>query len=76
LAYDATALAAVVAASDRSFPADLLTDPSGFVGRAGIFRLRDDGTTQHGLAVLEIDNGTARVVEPAPSSFLVALLGQ
>ena len=76
LAYDATALAAVVAASDRRFPADLLTDPSGFVGRAGIFRLRDDGTTQHGLAVLEIDNGTARVVEPAPSSFLVALLGQ
>jgi ABC-type branched-subunit amino acid transport system substrate-binding protein len=76
LAYDATALAAVVAASDRRFPADLLTDPSGFVGRAGIFRLRDDGTTEHGLAVLEIDNGSARVVEPAPTSFLVALLGQ
>jgi branched-chain amino acid transport system substrate-binding protein len=76
LAYDATALAAVVAASDRSFPRDLLIDPSGFVGRAGIFRLRGDGTTEHGLAVLEIDNGTARVVEPAPSSFLVALLGQ
>ncbi len=76
LAYDATALAAVVAASDRSFPGDLLTDPSGFVGRAGIFRLRSDGTTQHGLAVLEIDNGTARVIDPAPSSFLVAFLGQ
>lgn len=76
LAYDATALAAVVAASDRSFPRELLTDPSGFVGRAGIFRLRGDGTTQHDLAVLEIDNGTARVVEPAPSSFLVAFLGQ
>lgn len=76
LAYDATALAAVVAASDRSFSSDLLTDASGFVGRAGIFRLRNDGTTEHGLAVLEIDNGTARVVEPAPSSFLVATLGQ
>lgn len=76
LAYDATALAAVVSASDRSFPAGLLTDASGFVGRAGIFRLRGDGTTQHGLAVLEIDNGTTRVIEPAPSSFLVAILGQ
>jgi ABC-type branched-subunit amino acid transport system substrate-binding protein len=76
LAYDATALAAVVAASDRRFPSEMLTDPSGFVGRAGIFRLRSDGTTEHGLAVLEIDNGTARVVEPAPTSFLVALLGQ
>lgn len=76
LAYDATALAAVVAASDRDFPENLLTDGSGFVGRAGIFRLRGDGTTEHGLAVLEIDNGTARVVEPAPSSFLIASLGQ
>lgn len=76
LAYDATALAAVVAASDRAFPAELLTDPSGFVGRAGIFRLRADGTTQHGLAVLEIDNGTARVVEPAPSSFVGAFATQ
>jgi len=74
LAYDATALAAVVAATDRSFPTQRLTDPSGFVGRAGIFRLRDDGTTQHGLAVVEIDNGTARVVDPAPRSFLVAFL--
>ncbi len=76
LAYDATALAAVVAAADRRFPGEMLTDPSGFVGRAGIFRLRGDGITEHGLAVLEIDDGTARVVEPAPSSFLIALLGQ
>jgi len=74
LAYDATALAAVVAATDRSFPTARLTDSSGFVGRAGIFRLRDDGTTQHGLAIVEIDNGTARVVDPAPRSFLVAFL--
>ena len=74
LAYDATALAAVVAATDRSFPTARLVDSSGFVGRAGIFRLRADGTTQHGLAIVEIDNGTARVVDPSPSSFLVAFL--
>jgi ABC-type branched-subunit amino acid transport system substrate-binding protein len=76
LAYDATALAAVVATIDRGFPTTRLTDSSGFVGRAGIFRLRSDGTTQHGLAIVEIDNGTARVIDPAPSSFLVAFLGQ
>lgn len=74
LAYDATALAAVVGNTDRSFPTARLTDSSGFVGRAGIFRLRSDGTTQHGLAIVEIDNGTARVVDPAPRSFLVAFL--
>ncbi len=76
LAYDATALAAVVAASDRTFPRDVLVDPSGFIGRAGIFRLRPDGTTDHGLAVLEIDNGTAIVVEPAPDTFLRSPLTQ
>lgn len=76
LAYDATALAAVVAASDRQFPRELLIDPSGFIGRAGIFRLRDDGTTNHGLAILEIDNGTAIVVQPAPDSFVGADLTQ
>ncbi len=75
LAYDATALAAVVANTDRSFPTARLVDSSGFVGRAGIFRLRGDGTTEHGLAIVEIDNGTARVIEPAPDSFLVAFLG-
>lgn len=74
LAYDATALAAVVAASDRKFPREVLIDASGFIGRAGIFRLRDDGTTDHGLAVLEIDNGTAIVVQPAPETFLLSLL--
>ncbi len=76
LAYDATALAAVVAASDRSFPREVLVDASGFIGRAGIFRLREDGTTDHGLAVLEIDNGTAIVVQPAPDTFLLSQLSQ
>lgn len=69
LAYDATALAAVVARSDRTFPAEQLTDPAGFVGRAGIFRLRPDGLGEHGLAILEVDAGSAIVREDAPTGF-------
>ena len=44
------------------------------VGVIAINRTRDDGTTDHGLAVLEIDNGTAIVVQPAPETFLLSLL--
>jgi branched-chain amino acid transport system substrate-binding protein len=73
LAYDATALAAVL---DRSrgddFSAQSLTNPSGFAGVDGIFRLMPDGTNQRGLAVLEVDQGGPKVVSPAPVSFAAA----
>ncbi|MCB1970524.1 MAG: penicillin-binding protein activator [Geminicoccaceae bacterium] len=69
LAYDATALAAVVARTDRTFSADYLTDPAGFIGRAGIFRLDPDGLAEHGLAVLQVNQGTTTVLEDAPRSF-------
>jgi branched-chain amino acid transport system substrate-binding protein len=70
LAYDAAALAALLAQSDASFPRDLLTDPQGFVGSLGIFRLRQDGTAQHGLAILEARPEGLFVIEPAPQSFV------
>lgn len=77
LAYDATALAALLASSDRTFPTDLLTDPQGFAGHSGIFRLRPDGTTEHGLAVLEVqDGGGLAVIDPAPQSFTGGFVGQ
>ena len=46
-----------------------LTQPSGFVGVNGIFRLLPDGSNERGLAVAEIRNGQAVVVDPAPRSF-------
>ena len=56
LAYDAAALAAVLARSGGPAPFDplALTNPSGFAGVDGIFRLRPDGLVQRGLAVLEM----------------------
>ena len=71
LAYDATSLAAGLASrfgADR-FSASVLTNPNGFIGIDGVFRFLQNGTSQRGLAVWQIDAGQARVVDPAPKSF-------
>ncbi len=71
LAYDATALAAVLAhgAEGPHFSAAALTNPSGFAGIDGIFRLRADGLVQRGLAVLEVRRDGNAVIDPAPETF-------
>jgi ABC-type branched-subunit amino acid transport system substrate-binding protein len=71
LAYDATALAVVVARDlgDRSFAPDSLINAQGFAGATGLFRLRADGLADHGLAVLEVRGGTTRTLDPAPTAF-------
>lgn len=70
LAYDATALAALLAQAEPRFTQPQITDPQGFAGGVGIFRLRPDGLAEHGLAVVEAQSGgTVRVVDPAPQAF-------
>jgi ABC-type branched-subunit amino acid transport system substrate-binding protein len=72
LAYDATALAVVVARDlgDRSFAEETLINAQGFAGATGLFRLRADGLAEHGLAVLEVRGGTTRTLDPAPTTFV------
>ncbi len=69
LAYDVTALAAVLARSERRFDDTALTAPAGFAGRLGIFRLMPSGITEHGLAVVEVGAGSSRLLDPAPAAF-------
>lgn len=69
LAYDVTALAAVLARSERRFDDAALTSPAGFAGRLGIFRLLPNGLAEHGLAVVELAGGTTRLLDPAPNAF-------
>lgn len=71
LAYDSTALSAVLARSAETAPyaRDRLTHPRGFAGIDGVFRFRGDGLSERGLAVMEIQAGRARVVDPAPTAF-------
>jgi len=71
LAYDATALAAVLARAEGGarFDIEALTDPSGFFGRDGIFRFRPDGQVERGLAVLQVGRQGFAVVDKAPETF-------
>jgi branched-chain amino acid transport system substrate-binding protein len=78
LAYDATALAVIVARDlhDPKFQTATLTNPQGFTGATGIFRLRPDGLAEHGLAILEVSHGTTRMIDPPPTSFTGQLAGR
>lgn len=71
LAYDATALAAVLAQGGEvpRFDAASLGNPSGFAGVDGIFRFGADGVAERGLAVIEITRNGPRVLDDAPESF-------
>jgi len=71
LAYDAVSLVAalVKTQAEGRFSVETLTNPSGFVGVDGIFRFRRDGTSERGLAVMEIRDGTTRAISAAPRAF-------
>jgi branched-chain amino acid transport system substrate-binding protein len=71
LAYDAVALVAALVKTQgqQRFAADVLTNPSGFTGIDGVFRFRNDGSNQRGLAVMKVTTAGPQVVAPAPRSF-------
>jgi branched-chain amino acid transport system substrate-binding protein len=71
LAYDATALVAALVKTQgaQRFSPEVLTNPSGFAGIDGIFRFRQDGTNERGLAVLRVTPNGGQVISPAPKSF-------
>jgi len=79
LAYDATALAALLArrggTTDAAtngaavYSTERLTQPNGFVGTDGVFRLKRDGTVQRLYAVMEMQRKALKVIDPAPESF-------
>ncbi|MBF0306652.1 MAG: penicillin-binding protein activator [Alphaproteobacteria bacterium] len=71
LAYDATALAAVISRDAGDFGMARLTDPRGFGGVSGIFRLNPDGGSDRGLEVVELTPEGLRIVAPAPATFEV-----
>ena len=75
LAYDATALSAILAQRGQQsqgrpqFDKNYLLNPNGFFGIDGIFRFRSDGTAERGLAVLEFNRGRIKVIDEAPKTF-------
>ncbi len=74
IAYDAVSLAVSLSPNPpgQRYTTAQLTRPSGFTGIDGLFRLLYDGTSERGLAILEVREGGPRVIDPAPSSFATA----
>jgi len=71
LAYDAVLMAAALAAgpSGADFSTAALTDPDGYYGVDGLFRLNEDGGVDRGLAILEVTSTGPQIREPPPQSF-------
>ena len=71
LAYDATSLAIILSggAAGSRFTNQTITNPEGFQGVNGLFRFRQNGRIQRGLAILSVGPGGNTVVAPAPSRF-------
>jgi branched-chain amino acid transport system substrate-binding protein len=71
LAYDAVALVALLSGGEpyHRFTQSALMDPNGFSGVDGIFRFNADGTSERGLAVLEVQPDGFHVVSPSPKTF-------
>lgn len=70
LAFDGVAAVGAIAAEGRGgLGARSLTRRQGFAGTGGAFRLRADGTSERALAVAEVRDGRAVIVDPAPGGF-------
>jgi branched-chain amino acid transport system substrate-binding protein len=71
LAYDAVALVAALVKTQgvQRFNEQILTNPSGFAGIDGLFRFRNDGTSQRGLAVMKVTPNGGQVISPPPRVF-------
>lgn len=75
LAYDATALAALLSKTPgaEDFSQEAISNAEGFTGADGLMRFTPDGTVERGLAILRVEKGGFSVVNPALSSFQAAL---
>lgn len=71
LAYDAVSLVALLSQGTpyHRFTQRALMDANGFEGISGIFRFNRDGTSERGLAVLEMTHNGPVVISPAPTTF-------
>lgn len=74
LAYDGIAAVGALASAGRrdALSREALTQPAGFQGVNGVFRLMPDGTNERSLAVATIEDRKVSVISPAPPDFGVA----
>lgn len=72
LAYDAVTLASALTQNfgTQRFNEATLSNTNGFSGQDGVFRFRQDGRNDRGLAVFEIRGGATRAIAAAPTTFV------
>lgn len=78
LVYDAITLVVALAqqaapGAPPDFNSPILTNPNGFAGTTGVFRLNADGTVDRSLAVIEVQPGGGYVKDNAQGSFAAAI---
>ena len=71
LGHDAVTLTVELVRRNRekAFRANIIENANGFVGVNGIFRFRNQGTAERGLAIYRVTNGLGQLLVPAPSTF-------
>lgn len=72
LGYDAVTLVSALTQNfgTQRFAEATLTNSNGFSGQDGVFRFRQNGLNDRGLAVYEIRSGSARALAAAPGTFV------
>lgn len=69
LAFDATALVALLRADNRRLNLANLTDSRGYLGVLGSYRLNPDGTVERLLAIKQLTADGVVTIQPAASNF-------
>lgn len=68
-AYDGVALAAALSTQSRGDLTPAITDPGGYSGISGVFRLFPNGYNQHSLDIMQVTSAGDKVVDAAPKKF-------
>ncbi len=68
-AYEAIALANTIAKNPNYAMEDIITNPHGYAGINGAFRLFKNGTNQHSLDIVEVVSSGERIIDYAPKKF-------
>ena len=69
LAYDAIALASALAKNKSSDMTGVITNPDGYIGINGVFRLFKNGSNEHSLDIIEIRTDKDMIIDIASRKF-------
>jgi len=68
VAFDAAAIAQLLASGGGDYTLQSLTNPAGFSGTDGVLQLQPNGQVQRGLAVFQVAPGGPVITSPAPTT--------